>query len=347
MHRMERSPSQRFRFEQYFDFLESKGINCVFSYIISEKDDKILYSRGHYFSKLKIFIKSVFHRLKDLREAHMYDFVFIQREAFMTGSTYFEKRLANLKPKLFFDFDDSIWLEDKSVQNKNLAFLKNPSKISSIIAMSDKVIAGNQYLADYAKSFNKNVVIIPTTIDTTHYLPKPKPLNNIITIGWSGSFSTVKHFEQCIPALLAIKLKFGDIVHFKLIGDKNYTHAKLGIKGIAWQEKTELEELGQFDIGIMPLPDNDWSRGKCGLKGLQYMGMAIPTIMSPVGVNSDIIADGVNGFLADTDQQWIDKLSALIESPELRHELGTKGRETVIKYYSVEANKQKYLDLFS
>ncbi|MCF6360772.1 MAG: glycosyltransferase family 4 protein [Cyclobacteriaceae bacterium] len=346
MHRLDRSPSQRYRFEQYFSFLESNSIECELSYLISEEDDKVLYSSGNYFGKLLIFIKSWKQRLNDLKRANSFDYIFIQREAFMTGTTYFEKKLAKSTAKLIFDFDDSIWLEDKNEANGKLAFLKKPAKTSKIIALCDTIVAGNSYLAEYAKRFNKNVVIIPTTIDTKWYKPEAKKPKDKIIIGWSGSFSTIKHFESAIGALTKIKSKYGDKVDFKVIGDGNYTYKPLNIRGQKWQSKTEVDDLQDIDIGIMPLPDIEWTRGKCGLKGLQYMGLAIPTIMSPVGVNTKIIEPGVNGMLASTEEEWVDCLSQLIESAELRKKLGSAGRKTVVEIYSVDANKEKYLNLF-
>ncbi len=346
MHRFDRSPSQRYRFEQYFNFLESNGIKCELSYLISKKDDKVLYLPGNYFGKLLIFIKSWKKRLKDVKRANTFDYIFIQREAFMTSTTYFEKRFAKSKAKLLFDFDDSIWLEDKNEANSKLAFLKNPAKTAEIITLCDTIIAGNNYLADYAKQFNKNVVIIPTTIDTNWYKPKPKNSQKTLIIGWSGSFTTIKHFESALEALSEIKDKYGNAVSFKVIGDANFSYAPLGIRGQKWQSETEVEDLQNIDIGIMPLPDIDWTRGKCGLKGLQYMGLGIPTVMSPVGVNTKILTHGVNGFLASTKEEWVNYLSQLIDSSELRISLGEAGRKTVEAFYSVEGNKEKYLALF-
>ncbi len=347
MHRFDRSPSQRYRFEQYFPFIELNNIEWELSYLISEEDDKVLYTPGNYFGKLNIFIKSWLHRLKDVKRANNFDYIFVQREAFMTGTTYFEKRFAKSKAKLIFDFDDSIWLEDKNEANGKLAFLKKPSKTAEIIGLSDTIVAGNDYLADYAKQYNKNVLIIPTTIDTDWYKPRPKPDSEEVIIGWSGSFTTIKHFESAIDALTEIKAKYGNKVAFKVIGDANYRYKPLHIVGQKWVSETEVEDLQDIDIGIMPLPDIEWTRGKCGLKGLQYMGLAIPSIMSPVGVNTDIIEHGVNGFLASTKEEWVACLSQLIESKTLRDKLGNAGRKTVETTYSVTANQHKYLALFS
>lgn len=347
-HRLNRSPGQRFRWEQSLPYLRENGFQCDFEYMISPEDDKTFYSPGNFLKKGMIFLKCWIKRYQDTIKAKNYDVVFVQREAFMTGSVYFEKRFKRSGAKFVFDFDDSIWLQNVSEANKTFAFLKDASKTSKLIAMSDRVIAGNEYLAQYARQFNKNVEIIPTTIDTEEYKPEKKQRNaNKVTIGWSGSITTIQHFKFAIPFLEKIKEKYGDRVEIKVIGDGNYINEKLGIKGIAWNKERELIELNSFDIGIMPLPDDEWAKGKCGLKGLQYMVLEVPTIMSSVGVNCDIIEDGVNGYLAAEESDWIDKISRLIESAELRSQIGRTGRRTVIDHYSIQAQKDNYLNLFT
>ena len=133
----------------------------------------------------------------------------------------------------------------------------------------------------------------------------------------------------------------------KVIGDGTYRNDALEIHGIAWNKQDEVKELSEMDIGIMPLPDDPWARGKCGLKGLQYMALGIPTIMSPVGVNTEIIQHGVNGFLASDTEQWVDVITRLIENRELREQIGEAARKTVIDKYSVVANRQVYLNAFN
>ncbi len=348
LHRKDRSPGQRFRYEQYLSFLEENGYHFDISILLNEKDDIAFYSKGNYFRKIIIYLKTLMIRTKDWFRMNRYDIIFVFRDALMTGSTFFEKRFARSTAKMIFDFDDAIWMQNVSDANKKLAFMKDASKTGKIISLSDLIFAGNQYLADYAAQFNKNISIIPTTIDTSVYVTQKNENNNkTICIGWSGSFSTIQHFATAIPALKRIKEKFGDRVSFKIIGDKNYYCAELDTKGDAWIADTEIEDLSKIDIGIMPLPDDEWAKGKCGLKGLQYMALEIPTLMSPVGVNSEIIQDGINGYLPDNDDKWVEVLSALIDDEALRERIGKAGRQTVIDKYSVEALKQKYLDNFN
>ncbi|MEO9257142.1 MAG: glycosyltransferase [Crocinitomicaceae bacterium] len=346
-HRLDRNPSQRYRFEQYLSFFEANGFSCELSNIISEKDDKIFYNSGNLLKKAGIVWKGILIRLKDVRRANEFDLIFIHREALMLGSTYFEKRFNKSKAKVIFDFDDAIWMLDTSAGNSKWKFLKSDAKTGKNIAYSDAVIAGNSFLANYALTFNKNVHIIPTTVDTEIFkLKNVKEKSTSICIGWSGSPTTIKHFEHLLGVLKKIKEKYGDKIHFSVMGDGNYSNPELGIQGIPWQSEKEVEEISRFDIGIMPLPNDAWSKGKCGLKGLTYMSLEVPTIMSAVGVNSEIIQDGENGFLASSEEEWIEKLSLLIESEELRQKIGKAGRKTVVESYSVLANQEKYLSLF-
>jgi glycosyltransferase involved in cell wall biosynthesis len=341
----DRSPSQRFRFEQYLNFFESNGFDCRLKSIVKKGEDDTLYLKGAIVAKILLFVKFILRRYKHLRQASKYDIIFVQREACFLGHTFFEKRLAK-KSKLIFDFDDAIWLPNVSSANQKLEWLKNYQKTSKIISYSDAIIAGNQYLADYALQYNKNINIIPTTIDTAKFVAKEKLTNGKVCIGWSGSKTTVQHFEFIESVLIKIKEKYKDQVYFKLIGDADYKNENLDLKGIAWTPLTEVSEIQTFDIGIMPLPNDEWAKGKCGLKGLSYMAVGVPTIMSPVGVNTEIIKDKQNGLLASTEEEWLEKLSLLIENADIRETLGKAGRKTVEDTYSVKANSKKYLKIF-
>jgi glycosyltransferase involved in cell wall biosynthesis len=346
-HRLERAPNQRFRFEQYLPYLEKQGFKCVVSpLIVSEKEDRLFYGSGNAFKKIPLGIKLASRRIKDVLRAKEFDVIFIAREAFVTGSSFFEGLLRNRHSKIIFDFDDAIWLNVISTNNRYFSWLKDANKTKKIIALSDLIFAGNEYLADYARKFNAQVVLVPTTIDTSLYAPHYKTNKQVITIGWSGSTSTIEHFQHAIPALTILKEKYKEQIEIKVIGDSRFKHEPLGIKGLAWNFETEVLDLQSIDIGIMPLPDNEWTWGKCGLKGLQYMALEIPTVMSPVGVNKEIIQDGKNGFLADTTEDWATKISMLIESEALRLSIGKEGRKTVVSHYSIESQKTAYIKEF-
>lgn len=347
-HRPGRSPGQRFRFEQYLGFLQENGFSCHVSFLLNEKDDKIFYARGKYLAKLILLLKSIRMRLSDLKQARKYDLVFLYREAHMLGFPYFEKQLKRMDIPMVVDFDDSIWLKDISDGNKNVSFLKKPSKTPHIIQMMKACIVGNQYLHDYAKQYCEKVFIIPTTIDTSVFKPSgiEKLNEHTVCIGWTGSSTTIKHFSLAVPVLRKLKEKYGKKVCFRLISDTRYNGLLEDLEFVRWRKETEVEDLDKIDIGIMPLPDDPWSRGKCGFKGLQYMSLGKPAVMSPVGVNTEIIDHGENGFLANSQQEWEQILSNLIENEQLRRDIGRKGQETVQTFYSFNAMKQRYLEIF-
>ncbi len=342
VHRPDRSPSQRFRHEQYLDYFRSQGYELEFSYLLDPQADRIVYSQGRWLAKGGVVLRAVGQRTRELIQSPP-DLVYVQREAFMLGTPWFEQRMAR-RSAMVFDFDDAIWLVDVSRQNRGLGWLKSGDKTARIIAASHAVIAGNHYLADYARQYNPHVSVIPTTIDTDYHKPREHPKEDpTVCIGWTGSLTTVSYFDAFVPVLERLKKRFGSRLRFKLIGEASYRAPSLALQGEPWSLATEIQDLQDIDIGIMPLPDNPWTRGKCGFKGLQYMGCGIPAVMSPVGVNREIIQDGQNGFLANNDDEWLDKLTLLIESPALRQQLGQAGRQTVLERYSVLSQRDNYL----
>jgi glycosyltransferase involved in cell wall biosynthesis len=346
IHRPDRSPSQRFRYEQYLDTFRKAGYQLEFSYLLDQAQDEIYYRPGHLWAKAGIVRKAIVHRARELRKPAP-DLLFVQREAFMLGSSWFERQMARRAP-MIFDFDDAIWLADVSSQNRHLAWLKSRKKTGELIRASREVIAGNQYLADYARRFNAHTTVIPTTIDTEYHRPLERPRRDAaICIGWTGSHTTVPYFHAFSPVLEQLKARYGARIRFKLIGDPTYRNPALDLQGHPWRLENEVEDLNDLDIGIMPLPDDEWTRGKCGFKGLQYMACGIPAVMERVGVNPEIVRDGENGFLATSPQEWLEKLSELVESEELRRRLGAAGRQTVIDRYSVQSQKQAYLDVLA
>jgi glycosyltransferase involved in cell wall biosynthesis len=340
----DRAPSQRFRFEQYVDFLAEHGFTTTFSPILRGDEYELMYRRGAVARKGAILARGVLQRLGEARAGGRFDIVIVHREAIQLGTAVFERLLARGPAKLIYDFDDAIWIRDTSPANRRFDWLKRPQKTAQIIARADMVFAGNAYLATYARRFNPEVRVVPTTIDTGVYDARPavRP-DGRVCIGWTGSPTTLKHFELAVPALRRVRERFGDRVYFKLIGDEAYRHDELGIRGRPWRAETAVQDLAELDVGLMPLPDDEWSEGKCGFKGLQYMALRIPTIMSPVGVNTEIISDGQNGYLADSVEDWVARIGELVESPERRRELGEAARRTVVQRYSVDSQQAAYL----
>ncbi|MBK6882115.1 MAG: glycosyltransferase family 4 protein [Flavobacteriales bacterium] len=345
-HRPDRSPSQRYRFEQFAPYWEQHGFTHHYAWLIDAEDDKKFYSPGNLMAKPPIFLKSWRRRREHVRMAKDFDLIIVQREAFMTGSTRFERALKASGVPFIFDFDDAIWNMDVSDGNKRLRWLKDPAKTTRIIAMADLIIGGNEYLADHARRYNTWVEVIPTVIDTERYVPVKSEKAGPIIIGWTGSHTSMTHLVQVLPMLRAVQAQWGDRVRFRIISDRQLVDPGLDIENIPWNSATEAEDLAAIDIGIMPMPDDKWSRGKCGFKGLQCMALGKAVVLSRVGVNRTIVQDGVNGLLADGQEEWIMKLGQLIGDADLRERSGKAARTTVEQHYSVHAWRDRYLDLF-
>lgn len=339
------SPGQRFRLEQWEPLLKEKGVEITYSPFETDELRQILHQNGHALQKIQAVTKNMNRRRKQLDSVKDFDLVYVFREAALLGPAWFERKIARSGVPMVFDFDDAIFVAYKSPANGYLSYLKFPNKTAEICRLSAHIMAGNQYLADYSRRFNDHVTIIPTTIDTEKYRAVEKAGNaEVITIGWSGSFSTVQHLDTIRGVLQ--ELAKDERFRLRVIGTPNYEISGVDVEALKWSSETEIKDLEKIDIGLMPLPDDEWSKGKCGLKALQYMALGIPTICSPVGVNSTIIRDGENGFLADGKQEWIEKLKRLLHSDELRKKFGSAGRKTVEENYSAKSQAPRVFEVF-
>jgi glycosyltransferase involved in cell wall biosynthesis len=345
------SPSQRFRFEQYFDLLSTHGVQFQTQSFLSSANWRLFYGPGKTLKKAAVLSYGLLRRASLLLKVHQFDFVFIHREAAPLGPPMFEWILSKVfKKKIIYDFDDAIWLTDRINEPRVLRLLKWRKKVGSICRWSYKVSCGNDFLASYARRYNANVVTNPTTIDTNDLhnpslYSKTETKNHGPVIGWTGSHSTLKYLNDSIDVLRHIEQRFPD-VKFVVIADRKPNLHIERLHFVSWNTETEITDLMQFDIGIMPLPDDTWAKGKCGFKALQYLALKIPTVASAVGVNTKIIDHGQNGYLCTTIEEWILALTTLIENKELRKEMGERGREKIINSYSVASNSDLFLKLF-
>ncbi|MDY7103279.1 MAG: glycosyltransferase family 4 protein [Actinomycetota bacterium] len=342
MHRPNRAPAQRFRFEQYLPALDDAGIEHRQTFFIDARGDERFYAAGSALDKVAVVAAGHARRAVEVARGDREDVVFVQREAAVGPGTWWERLLARGR-RLVYDFDDAIWIRDVSEANRRYARLKPTGKVEKLAGEADLVLAGNEYLASYARRFSDRVAVFPTTIDTDRYRPRPPTDDERVVIGWSGSRSTLAHLRTVLPALEAVHRRYGDRVRFEVVGDQPLEGTGLPVDFVRWTPDGEVDALHRFDIGIMPLPDNEWTQGKCGCKGLQYMGCAIPAVVSPVGVNRDIVTDGDNGMWATTTDEWVDRLGALVEDADLRARVGAAGRRTVVEHYSVAATAPTFV----
>ncbi len=341
------APSQRFRFEQYFDALKQRGFDYDVQSFLDNATWKILYKSGNTSGKLIGILKGFLRRFFVLFKVKNYDIIFIHREASPVGYPVFEWLMAKVFGKKYiYDFDDAVWLPNTSSTNAFAAKIKWHSKTASICRWAFRCSCGNDFLADYARQFNKNVVVNPTTIDLEHYHNQPKNQSDLpVSIGWTGTHTTMKYLDEIVPVLKELEKEID--FSFVVISNKPPEFELKNLRFVQWKKETEVEDLLRFHIGIMPLTDDDWSRGKCGFKALQYMSLGIPAIVSPVGVNTKIVDDGQNGFLCVSKDEWKKAISDLLSNNELRKQFSIKAIEKIKSNYSVEANTENFIALFN
>lgn len=343
------APSQRFRFEQYVQLLETNGFEIRKQSFWPLWAWNVLYKKGYTFTKVAGFLVGFARRIMILRSAFAVDYVFVHRECTPLGPPLIEWILSRVfQRRIIYDFDDSIWLTNTSAENQLVAFIKWHSKVSSICQWSYRVSAGNTHLANYARAYNKNVIINPTTVESAR-LHTPRAVNRnqgIITLGWTGTHSTLRFLNLLEPVWAELVHRYGSKIRLLVIADRRPSFHWPQVDYKPWSLETEIDDLRQIDIGLMPLTIDPWTEGKCGLKALQYMALAIPAVVSPVGVNTQIIRDRETGMLCNTLDEWKESLSRLIQDSDLRKTIGDAGREHVIKHYSVESNWPNFLSLF-
>lgn len=335
--------SSRYRFFQYFSFFRNEGFACKVSTLF---DDVYLTNR-YKFRKMKFsdLLRGLWRRLSALFSIHKYDLIVLEKEFIPFFLPLFERYLGIVGIPYIVDFDDAIFHRYDCNGNIIIRHLLG-NKIKAVMRNAQCVVAGNEYLADYArKAGAKEVAIIPTVVDMSRYENYRKNGKSVFTVGWIGSPTTSPYLKK-IAAALAEVCKEGR-ARVILIGSGEITIPGVSFEIRDWSEDREIEYLRECDVGIMPLPDESWERGKCGLKLIQYMALGLPVVASPVGVNVDIVDDGINGYLVADIQEWISALCTLRDDPEKRRSMGQIGREKVKEKYSLQVNAPLFSRLFN
>ncbi|RSK48384.1 glycosyltransferase [Hymenobacter rigui] len=343
-----KAPSQRFRFEQYLHFLAGAGHTYQLESFISEDTWGILYKPGHTLHKALGIIGGFLRRFLLLFSVPKADFVFIHREASPIGPPIFEWIIAKVFGKrIVYDFDDAIWIPNTSAANSIVAGVKWHHKVGSICRWAYKVSCGNAYLRDYASQFSARAIVNPTTIDTEHLHNRVRnqQQQEKFVIGWTGTHSTLKYLDQVVPVLSRLEQEFD--FEFRVISNQPPSLPLRSLVYQPWHKETEIEDLLSFHVGLMPLEDDMWAKGKCAFKALQYMALGEPALVSPVGMNTEVVQNDVNGYVCVSPTDWETSLRKLLLDPELRQTLGAKARQTIVERYSVAANWPNFLALFS
>jgi glycosyltransferase involved in cell wall biosynthesis len=342
------APAQRLKYEQYLDIFRENGFEVNVSPFISEAFQQIVYRKGHYLQKFFYTLAGYGRRLLDLFRLPSYDIIYISLWVTPFGPPIFERLVRLFSRRIVYDIDDMIFLEGvKSKASPLISSFKGKNKPVYLFRVSDCVITSTDTIEDFARRLNSNVVSIPVSVNTGIYTPRTSydEVGGKITLGWTGSYTTSPYLHLLDDVLHKLRQKFD----FRLLvmGDENFRIEGIDVQAIPWKESYEVETIRRFDIGLYPLPVNDWVLGKGGGKALQYMALGVPTVATGIGANFKIITPGVDGFLVKTDEEWIEALCALIQDQSLRERIGRKGITTIEETYSVNANKGKYLEIFN
>jgi glycosyltransferase involved in cell wall biosynthesis len=311
--------ASRYRVLQYLPYLISRGVEATVS----------LYPRG---------LKANFRFFKSLSQ---YDLVFLQRKRFNQPRLGWMRKRAK---RIVYDFDDAVMYRNSKAVHRFSQTRKR--RFVQMIRASDFVIAGNEFLKGEVLPVNPNVEVIPTAIDERRYPLKEYGIRKErVTLGWIGDHGSIHYLEKMKPVFEKVGKRYPNI-ELKIVCDTFFDCHYLSVIKKRWSSEEEVKDLQGFDIGVMPLMDDPWSWGKCGLKIIQYQGVGVPVVCTPVGINKDLVEDGMNGLWATTPEEWEEKISLLIEDPVLREKMGREGRRRVMERFSIQVCGPRLFSIF-
>ncbi len=289
----------------YMDILHDNGIDC----------------------EVVVFQSGIFRRLRQLKYSRNFDAVFLQKKRFRFLDVIWAKHYCR---KIIYDIDDAVMYSDKAGEHESWS---RKRRFAQTAKSADIIIAGNSYLAGQAKQFNDNLHILPTGLSIAEYNRKAQQPQNDdkIRLVWIGNKNTLKYLAEIIPALEEIGSQFDNVV-LRIICNCFFDLRNMPVEKCQWSLETQAADLVTSDIGLAPLPDNRFTRGKCGFKILQYQAASLPVVASPVGVNAEYVQHETNGFIAADKSDWVRNISRLICERELRKRMGRLGCEHVCDF---------------
>ena len=338
------SPGQRVRIESWAEYLRAAGWTVDLYPFEDAQLREVLYAPTPKHIKAARILSCYRKRLSLIMHEQPSDVLFIFREAALFGPAIIERLARRWHVPIIYDFDDPVFLPYRSPMNGWFSLLKFPRKTHAMFRLSDHVIAINGLLAKYAARYNSSVSIIPNCVDTDRYLPAPRIDDGIVRLVWIGSHSTMPNLETIAPVLR--DLRDGPRLALRVIGAGKAEMEGVELDVRQWSAETEVADLQNCDIGLLPLLDHTWHPWKFFFKIVQYMAVGLPVIARRVGSNSEIIDDGVNGFLVETPDEWRSRLRQLIDDAGLRRRMGEAARATVLERYSTRVQMPRVVSIF-
>lgn len=326
---------QRFRIELWAKHLSRRGIQVEYFPFASPSLTKVLYLSGQKLEKAWSILQCYGDQLRRVVAASRPDVVYIYREAALIGPAFIESLTRRWKVPIIYDIDEPLFVPYVSPRNGRFNLLKFISKTRTLLEMSDQVWAVNHAIGDYAARFARHVSIVPMAVDTSRYFPQPDAVETSQPlIGWVGTLTNQPNLELIAEPLK--RLKESHHARLRVIADEPMTLPDVDMEFIPWSYELEVSYLRQCQIGVVPVKPSVWGPWKFFFKLIQYMSLGLPVVATPIGSNMEIIKEGVNGFLADSADEWYECIRTLIERPELRRAMGQAARETVEAQFSLE-----------
>ena len=330
---------QRLKFEQYYDDWRAAEFEVLVSPFMDMAMWRVLYEPGHFLTKAVGMVKGYFRRLRDLRHLRSFDLVYVHMWVTPIGGTFFERLTRRFAKRLVFDLEDNVLIDNRSgrrtARERLLRLIRGAGKYHYLVKTADAVVTSSPFLNATCLALNrrKACTYISSSVDTDRFTPRTRYSNdNVVTIGWTGTFST----RPMLDLLRGVFQELAKRVPFRLkvIGNFDYELAGVDLEVVRWSAETEVIDLQDFDIGVYPLPANEWVMGKSGLKAIQYMAFALPIVASDAGVNPMILKNGENALLVRSDEEWLEALERLVRDPALRRRLGEAARAACIRNHS-------------
>jgi glycosyltransferase involved in cell wall biosynthesis len=338
--------SSRYRVYQYVAHLEALGVRCDLQSFMDTQMYRRYFTHGAVLHKAWLMCKAIVQRLKVLLRFRDYDIIYMQRELFPLAPPLVERYMKKRGAVLFFDYDDALFINKPSRFTPVATYLRSPDKTLELFGLVDCVVAGNDWLRDKALSHGAHAVTLEVAEDTDRIAMHARHTNDKpVTIGWLGSTTTVKYLRVIEPVLKRIAAANPD-VSFELMGGGDFHMEGVPWQASAWSLQDELAALSRFDIGLMPLPDEDWAQGKSGGKARTYMAAGVVPVCTAIGYNRQLITHGRTGYLCNTEEEWFASLTMLINDPGLRQSIAEQARADVEQRFAPAHQALKMRELF-
>lgn len=341
------SPGQRVRIESWAIHLQRAGWTVNFYPFEDARLHEVFYQPGRPLAKAVRLLSCYLRQLKLLLRRPPCDVVFIYREAALIGPALLERLAARIAP-VVYDVDDPIFLPYHSPTSGWFSLLKFSRKTHSVFRLSDHVIVINNLIGDYAANFNPAISVIPNCVDIERYCPEPRPSDSVVRLVWIGSHSTMSNLQEIVTPLrrLQTTIKSPQQVSLRIIGAGEVELPGVQAEIRQWSASTEVADLQECDIGLVPLLDLPWNHWKFNYKTVQYMAVGLPVVARRMGSNNEIIQDGVNGFLVDNQDEWYDRIHTLVTNHDLRLRMGKAARATIVERFSMQAQAPLVVSIF-